>query len=297
MPRYLRSDFNKRQHMVSRDYEIFYYSDLHFETVPVHAHAYYEFYFFLEGDVTLEINQDSVPLREGDIIIVPPLTPHHTVIHNSEVPYRRIVFWVSQPFFEQLKSESPVYAWLPEMVTQHGRHVFHPDRTAFQSLQSSLFSVIDEFEGNRFARETMLQSMIRQLLLSISRTVYETETQLKETEASGLFQRLVGYVESHLDEEISLDDLAKAFYLSKYYISHLFKDTSGLSVHQYITRRRLEACRTRIIAGDDITETSQMYGFSDYSSFYRAFTKEYGMSPKKYREMAEIKARSHQTQA
>ncbi|MBQ4187617.1 MAG: helix-turn-helix domain-containing protein [Firmicutes bacterium] len=296
MPRYLRSDFTKRQHMVSRDFEIFYYSDLHFETVPVHSHTYYEFYFFLEGDVKLEINKDSIPLREGDIIMVPPSTPHHTVILDSNVPYRRIVFWVSRTFFDQLMSESPAYAWLPEMVRQHSRHVFHPDRTAFQSLQSMLFSAIDESEGNRFGRETMLQAMIRQLVLAISRTVYETETQLKETEASSLFQRLVGYVESHLDEEISLDDLAGAFYLSKYYLSHLFKEISGLSVHQYITRRRLEACRTRIIAGEDITQTSQMYGFSDYSSFYRAFTKEYGMSPKKYREMAGVTAHSRQTQ-
>ena len=297
MPNYLRSDFTSRQHMVSRDFEIFYYSDLHFKTVPMHSHAYYEFYFFLEGDVGLEIKEKSIRLKPGDLIVVPPQTPHHTVIDDSEVPYRRIVFWVSEPFFEQLKNESPVYAWLPEMVTQHSRYVFHPDRTAFQGLQSLVFSIIDESEGSRFARETMLQAMIRQLLLSTCRCVYETETVPAEKEAASLFRRLVTYVEAHLDEEISLDSLAGAFYLSKYYLSHLFKEISGLSVYQYITRRRLEACRTRIIAGEDITATSQMYGFSDYSSFYRAFTKEYGMSPKKYREMAEIKARSHQTQA
>ena len=87
-----------------------------------------------------------------------------------------------------------------------------------------------------------------------------------------------------MDKELSLDLLAKEFFVSKYHIAHVFKDHLGMSIHQYITKKRLALCREALLGHQKIAETIASFGFKDYSSFYRAFKKQYGISPKAFQD-------------
>ena len=92
MRRQLQSPFNERQYMLSKDFEIYYYNDNHFYGVTDHTHDYYEFYFFLEGNVTISIEKEHHHLKPGDMVFIPPGIHHHVSSVGETLPYQRFVF-------------------------------------------------------------------------------------------------------------------------------------------------------------------------------------------------------------
>ena len=278
------SQFNTRQYMLSEDYEVFYYSDTHFRSVGSHSHGYYELYFFEAGAVTMEIDGRGYPLKTGDVILIPPGVSHRALLTDPEKPYRRFVFWQSRPFLEALEARSPDCGYLLRRAESRGRYVYRFDPVAFNAIRTRLFTLLDEIHADRFGKATAIDLIITDLLLFLARTVYEPEHQNKKDQLSR-YEAITQYVDQHLDELLSLDALAKQFYLSKYYLVHLFRENAGLSVHQYILKRRLAACCDAMLGGAAVGEVYRQWGFYDYSAFYRAFRKEYGMSPSAYLEL------------
>ena len=102
MKKYLRTTFSPRQYMLSKDFEIYYYDDTHMSKIKNHTHNYYEFYFFLGGEAFIEINGTIYDLKQGDMILIPPMVKHHIELKNEELPYQRIVFWITDDYCRQL---------------------------------------------------------------------------------------------------------------------------------------------------------------------------------------------------
>lgn len=283
MKKNLQSAFHTRQYMLSKDFEIYYYSDYYLSKVESHTHNYYEFYFFLEGNVDMIIEGDVFSMHPGDLVLIPPKIRHHAEIRNQELPYRRFVFWISREYCKRLLELSPDYVYLMQHVEVAGDYVFSNDIITFNTIQSKVFALIDEMRSNRFGRDARITLCVNDLILHLNRIVHERNYPRSEKEDKNLYQSLAEYIEKNLEGNLSLEHLAEVFYVSKYHIAHTFKDHTGLSIHQYITKKRLTACREAILGGSEITQAYLMFGFGDYSSFYRAFKKEYGISPREFR--------------
>ena len=97
-----------------------------------------------------------------------------------------------------------------------------------------------------------------------------------------LMDDLFRYIHQHLTEDLTLEQLEKEFYISRYHICREFKRTTGQTPHAYIVKARLDLCRKYIEQGKPIREVYALGGFGGYNHFFRAFKKEYNMTPGEY---------------
>ena len=90
---------------------------------------------------------------------------------------------------------------------------------------------------------------------------------------------MLRYIDGHIQEEITAESLAERFFLSKYHMMRLFRENTGLTIHSYVTDRRLMNARELIAQGLGATEACYKAGFNSYCTFCRTYNKRFGMSP------------------
>ena len=215
-------------------------------------------------------------------MIIPPGVSHCPILSATvQQDYIRDVLWLSTEFMNHLKQLYPNLF--------DGAAFFHPLlSTADPSLGliPELFDRgVQESLNATDDSELMIASNTVTLLLLLRRACNNQYLPRPKAENPELTDRVVLYVEEHLSDKITLAEIAQQFYVSESTISQTFRKKMGTTLYHYITQRRLIAAKLLISAGAPLESISVQVGFSDYSSFYRAFRQEYGISPRQYRKL------------
>jgi two-component system, response regulator YesN len=106
----------------------------------------------------------------------------------------------------------------------------------------------------------------------------------KNEEISNPVDKTKKYIENHISEEISMDDIAQNVHLNPDYLTRIFKKEVGVSISRYIIYRKMDIAKRMLLETDEsIGEIALKVGYYNYSSFNRIFTKFVNMSPQQFK--------------
>lgn len=278
-----KESFNPSQIMTEKYCEFHHtYDELPLQ-VDSHQHSFYEVFFFLSGNVNYIIEGRNYTLRPGDVLLTSNSDIHYPDVHPGK-PYERIVIWLADDFFENLRDfcGEDLTACFTDAAMKDYR-LIRPDSQNITYLKHLCTKISEAKRSKETGSAALASAYLIEFLVCVSRAYYDTTDSIKAdvTENEKINQILL-YINENLADDLSLDDLASRFYISKYYLSRQFKQFTGLSLYQYIMKKRLIVSRNMLRAGNSVMDACLQCGFNDYSNFLKAFKREFGKKPSEY---------------
>ena len=268
------------QFMTSHDFEINFYRDKDLRTVSMHSHDFYELYFFMQGSVGYIVENGHYKLEAGDILLISPTNLHQMDISGTPV-YERIVLWLNTKYLFQLSTQNTDLSLCFKISSKHKNHLLR-DPILAETLKSYLLNLYTLSKSDKYGDDISCEIYIKAILLNLSKYLKSAKYENTEIESNDIVRKVTDFVNAHLNQSLNLDMLAKEVFISKYYLAHLFKEETGITLYQYIIKKRLILSKRYIEQKLPITEVYSKCGFTDYSNFFRAFKQEYDITPKQY---------------
>ncbi|MGF1495608.1 MAG: helix-turn-helix domain-containing protein [Elainellaceae cyanobacterium] len=208
---------------------------------------------------------------QGDVVIVPAETWHQT---HSEAGGGVIVLGLDPQAFARTIDETTERDGV-ELVP----HFASADPLVHQIGLALKRALEDSKSASRLYAETMTTALMVHLL-----QYYCANQAVLPTYGGGLpklkLQQVVDYIQAHLSQDLSLNELASVAQMSAHYFSQLFKQSTGLSPHQYVIHCRIKRSQALLGQGEaTIAEVAKAVGFADQSHFHRHFKRLVGVTP------------------
>lgn len=239
------------------------------EQFVMHTHERYEIYCFLEGDADYLVEGTVYSLKSGDILVMKKAEAHSLLI-NSLCPYERItVHFDADAILGDRRQQLCDFLDSRPM----GKYNRYP---ASEFKNTNWLYYLNRISGTKdVPLQQMYLTVLLQELYEAYAQVYRRETAEKES-----ITDVIGYINDHLTQELSLERICTEFFMSKAQLNRRFKKATGSTVWEYIMTKRLVLARGYLQEGEAPTTVCTRSGFHDYCSFYRAYKAKFGSSPK-----------------
>ena len=253
--------------------------------VRLHSHSFYELIYCVSCDnVQYLVGTERYRLQRGDIMWIPPGVSHGPLFPDvMKKPYERIVLWVNAEKMVEFFSRWPEGNLRRNIDCRH-----YLLRTAGMTQERDLREAFQrgcrESERRLPGWETALYGNTN-LLLTLLMRAMDGKGELPLREKTELLDELLSYVSEHLQDRITVSDTAQTLHVSESTVTHLCSKRLGLSFYRYVTQQRLDRARRLMMENGDLSAVAEQSGFCDYTAFFRAFKREYGLSPGEYRKI------------
>jgi len=230
--------------------------------LPAKAHSDYEIFFAVGGNSDIILENNRYKLKKNTLLLIKPHQLHAIDIYGEDIHSIYIIRFDKNILSENLQNK---LSTIDSFYTVNDEHML------------SIFSKFDSYSSKYTGEDLhdILISLITELLFEL----HYSYTQIQPDVINKKMDDILQYINNNLSDKITLDSLCKQFYQSKTWLYHAFMESVSVSPIKYIESKRLTLANDLIMAGNRPTKIYATCGYSDYSSFYRAYVSFFKHSP------------------
>lgn len=259
---------------LKEDFRLFHINDQTKKDFSYHYHDFHKIIVFISGKVTYHIEGKAYHLKPRDILLVSQGAIHKPEIDPS-VPYERYIFWIR----DDLSCQELNTCF--QKANDRSFNLVRADSALQERLKDLLPEIEQTLQNKHFGDTVLRNALFTQFMIYINRIFLRTSSSpdQKTYSSDTQVEQLLKYINRNLSENLSIDQLANRFFFSKYHMMRKFKNETGYTIHNYITSKRLLMARSLISQGMPVMKAAQASGFHDYTTFVRAYKKQFGKAP------------------
>ena len=259
---------------LEQDFRLFHIKDQTKREFSYHYHDFHKVIIFLSGKAAYHIEGKSYYLKPWDILLVNRHAIHKPEIDFS-VPYERFVLWIR----DDIKSTELLRCF--QKAIDRSYNLIRLDSDTQEKLKQLLYELEAALKDEKFGSDLLGSALFTQFMVYVNRIflekqyIFDKKSYTFDSQIASILQ----YINHNLKEDLSVETLSARYYVSKYHLMRKFKQETGYTLHNYIVNKRLLMARTLISNGMPVTKAAQESGFAEYSTFSRAYRKQFKTNP------------------
>ena len=244
---------------------------------PEHRHTSCELLYLYDGELSVFCNGNEYELTSGMVYIIPSCILHKSFIKDSG-KYRRHLLFLNPWTYCRTHYSDTIHNML--MGFSVNKPVVARDDFSCAEL---IFKIQRELNKGETLSEDIIISAVTEILVGIIR---QADFINRKNKSPGkLVSQVREYIRENYGKRILISDIADKFYINKFYLTHIFKDQTGMSPRQFLTFTRLSKAYSLLHEPDmKISEISETCGFTSQSDMTKKFREQYNMTPTNFRK-------------
>ena len=263
------------------------------EKYDIHVHDQFELLLIRSDDIRCLVNDGTYILKKNTLLIFNNMDLHYISIDRPNGT-----------------SDRYVLNFLPELISSFSSpdtdllecFYFRPFADPFllplsEKKAQQMISVYErmikadaEVRKNAYGSDLEIKFLLGELLLMVNAAYREAHGLKVEFPKGNRWKmyRIIDFLHKNFMQDISLDFLAKNFAINKFYLCSMFRDTTGISLTQYLINCRMIKARELLHKNYSVEEVCDLSGYNNLSHFSRSFKQHTGLSPKQYQQKENI---------
>lgn len=252
-----------------------------------HFHHQYEIFYLIEGERRFFFDNRAYLVKGGTLILVDENAIHMTLANSEkEFGHDRIILYVDKAKMRDFDNLFPNLNLVKFFREHYGVYPLSPkQQDDFIRLYNTLQ---DEFDNKRRNYKAMIEMDIISYFIRFMRENHIAAPEDTDGDSSLKYQNIYAvadYISENYEKNMTLDDLAGRFFLSKFYLSRTFKEITGYGVNEYVNIHRIRKA-TRLLEETDtsVAQIAHTLGYESTTYFEKVFKTYTTLTPLRYRK-------------